>query len=76
MSLIVSHFFVFLFSRLLSSRHFNLFAVAPEATDNTAENQPADDPRTAKYTWRIESFSRLSTKKLYSEVFELGDYKW
>ncbi|KAI3461224.1 hypothetical protein Pfo_017887 [Paulownia fortunei] len=49
---------------------------APEATDNTAENQPAEDPRTAKFTWRIENFSRLSTKKLYSGMFELGDYKW
>ncbi|KAL3828639.1 hypothetical protein ACJIZ3_017441 [Penstemon smallii] len=50
--------------------------VASEGTEKTGENQPVEDPRTTKYTWRIENFSRLITKKLYSEVFEHGDFKW
>lgn len=49
---------------------------APEATDSNAENQPTEEPRTAKFTWKIENFSRTTTKKLYSGIFELGDYKW
>ncbi|GFP97183.1 ubiquitin carboxyl-terminal hydrolase 12 [Phtheirospermum japonicum] len=55
---------------------FHPFVVAPEATDNTAENQPVEDPRTTKFSWRIDNFSRMNTKKLYSETFELGEYKW
>lgn len=54
----------------------HLCVLASEATYNDSENQPAEDPRTTKFTWRIENFSRLTTKKLYSGVFELGDYKW
>ncbi|KAL0390709.1 UNVERIFIED_CONTAM: Ubiquitin carboxyl-terminal hydrolase 12 [Sesamum calycinum] len=49
---------------------------APEATGNTAGSQPEEDPQTAKFTWRVENFSRLNVKKLYSGVYELGDYKW
>ncbi|CAA0841356.1 Ubiquitin carboxyl-terminal hydrolase 13 [Striga hermonthica] len=49
---------------------------AEEAAESTAENQPAEDPRTTKFCWRIENFSRLNTKKLYSEIFELCEYKW
>ncbi|KAL8029537.1 hypothetical protein ABFX02_14G230900 [Erythranthe guttata] len=49
---------------------------ASEAAENTADNQPAEDPRTAKFSWKIEDFSRSSMKKLYSGVFDLGEYKW
>ncbi|XP_057782078.1 ubiquitin C-terminal hydrolase 12-like isoform X1 [Salvia miltiorrhiza] len=49
---------------------------APEATENSVENQSTEDPRTAKFTWKIENFSRITTKKLYSGIFDLGDYKW
>ncbi|KAL6518676.1 ubiquitin carboxyl-terminal hydrolase 13 [Orobanche hederae] len=51
-------------------------AEAPEATEDAAENQPSEGHRTTKFSWTIEIFSRLSTKKLYSEVFDLGEYKW
>ncbi|KAL6499702.1 ubiquitin carboxyl-terminal hydrolase 13 [Orobanche gracilis] len=51
-------------------------AEAPEATEDAAENQPSEGHRTTKFCWTIENFSRLSTKKLYSEVFDLGEYKW
>ncbi|XP_057782081.1 ubiquitin C-terminal hydrolase 12-like isoform X4 [Salvia miltiorrhiza] len=47
-----------------------------EATENSVENQSTEDPRTAKFTWKIENFSRITTKKLYSGIFDLGDYKW
>ncbi|CAA0824349.1 Ubiquitin carboxyl-terminal hydrolase 13 [Striga hermonthica] len=50
--------------------------VQPDAAESTAENQPAEGPRTTKFSWAIENFSRLNTKKLYSEIFELGEYKW
>nr|CAB3465917.1 unnamed protein product [Digitaria exilis] len=50
--------------------------VAQTETANTAESQPAEDPQTSRFTWTIESFSRLNTKKHYSDVFVVGGYKW
>lgn len=50
--------------------------VAPAETPNTVDAQPVDDPPSARFTWTIENFSRLNTKKLYSEVFYVGGYKW
>ncbi|XP_020577037.1 ubiquitin carboxyl-terminal hydrolase 13-like isoform X2 [Phalaenopsis equestris] len=41
-----------------------------------AENQSVEDPPTSRFTWTIESFSRLNTKKLYSDIFVVGGYKW
>ncbi|KAL3625125.1 CSN-associated deubiquitinating enzyme Ubp12 [Castilleja foliolosa] len=40
------------------------------------DNQAADEPLPARYVWTIENFSRLNEKKLYSDVFTVGDYKW
>jgi len=40
------------------------------------ESQPVEDPPSSRFTWRIENFSRLNTKKLYSEQFVVGGYKW
>lgn len=42
----------------------------------TVENQQVEDPPSLKFTWTIENFSRLNTKKHYSEVFVVGGYKW
>jgi ubiquitin carboxyl-terminal hydrolase 7 len=53
-----------------------LLVVAQTETANTAESQPAEDPQTSRFTWTIESFSRLNTKKHYSDVFVVGGYKW
>ena len=50
--------------------------VAQTETANTAESQPVEDPQTSRFTWTIESFSRLNTKKHYSDVFVVGGYKW
>ncbi|GMI70096.1 ubiquitin-specific protease 12 [Hibiscus trionum] len=38
--------------------------------------QTADDPPSGRFTWTIENFSRLNTKKLYSDIFFIGGYKW
>ncbi|XP_062204283.1 ubiquitin C-terminal hydrolase 12-like isoform X1 [Phragmites australis] len=50
--------------------------VAQTEPTNAAESQPAEDPQTSRFTWTIESFSRLNTKKHYSDVFVVGGYKW
>lgn len=49
--------------------------VAPEAASAVAA-QAVDDPPSGRFTWTIEGFSRLNTKKLYSDTFFVGGYKW
>ncbi|KAB2010303.1 hypothetical protein ES319_D10G229300v1 [Gossypium barbadense] len=34
------------------------------------------DVKIKKFTWRIQNFSSLEVKKLYSEVFTVDGYKW
>ena len=53
-----------------------LFLVAPAEATSTVDAQAADDPPSARFTWTIENFSRLNVKKLYSEIFFVGGYKW
>nr|XP_023929869.1 ubiquitin carboxyl-terminal hydrolase 12-like isoform X9 [Quercus suber] len=50
--------------------------VAQAETTSTVEAQAVDDPPSARFTWTIDNFSRLNTKKLYSDVFFVGGYKW
>ncbi|XP_016486549.2 ubiquitin C-terminal hydrolase 12 isoform X1 [Nicotiana tabacum] len=50
--------------------------VAPADTASTVDAQAVDDPASAQFTWTIDNFSRLNVKKLYSEVFNVGGYKW
>ncbi|XP_059307809.1 ubiquitin C-terminal hydrolase 13-like isoform X1 [Lycium ferocissimum] len=50
--------------------------VATADTASTVDGPPVDDPPSARFTWTIENFSRLNVKKLYSEVFHVGGYKW
>jgi len=52
------------------------FLVAQSETATTGENQQVEDPPTSRFTWTIENFSRLNTKKHYSEVFVVGGFKW
>ncbi|KAJ3669934.1 hypothetical protein LUZ60_010258 [Juncus effusus] len=47
-----------------------------EAPVQTAENQPVEDPPISRFTWTIENFSRVTAKKLYSDAFTVGGYKW
>ncbi|KAM1877981.1 hypothetical protein ACFX14_040022 [Malus domestica] len=49
---------------------------AQAETNNAVDAPTVDDPLSARFTWPIESFSRLNTKKLYSDVFLVGGYKW
>ncbi|KAL6952174.1 CSN-associated deubiquitinating enzyme Ubp12 [Sarracenia purpurea var. burkii] len=34
------------------------------------------DRPSLRFTWKIKNFSKLGTKKLYSEVLCVGEYKW
>lgn len=54
---------------------FDLIVAKPEAA-NAVENQVVEDPPSSRFTWRIDNFSRLNTKKHYSEIFIVGGYKW
>ncbi|XP_042054028.1 ubiquitin C-terminal hydrolase 12-like isoform X1 [Salvia splendens] len=47
-----------------------------EATTNAAEAQAIDEPPSARFTWKIENFSKVNMKKQYSEVFHVGGFKW
>nr|XP_016444216.1 PREDICTED: ubiquitin carboxyl-terminal hydrolase 12-like [Nicotiana tabacum] len=50
--------------------------VTPTENASAVENQAVDEPQASRFTWTIDNFSRLSVKKLYSEVFSVGSYKW
>ncbi|KAG8650973.1 hypothetical protein MANES_07G083000v8 [Manihot esculenta] len=59
----------------------NDLADGPQPMEATAETasadaQSVDDPPSARFTWTIDNFSRLNTKKLYSDIFVVGGYKW
>ncbi|KAG5602721.1 hypothetical protein H5410_034091, partial [Solanum commersonii] len=43
-------------------------------TGNDGDNQLPEDPQT--FTWKVVNFSRLNVKKLYSDDFIAGGYKW
>ncbi|CAD6256634.1 unnamed protein product [Miscanthus lutarioriparius] len=50
--------------------------VAQTEVVSTAESHPVEDPRTSRFTWTIENFTRFNGKKHYSEVFVVGGFKW
>lgn len=50
--------------------------IAQPENANTAENQAVDEPQASRFMWKIDNFTRLNMKKLYSEVFVVGGYKW
>ncbi|CAI9765932.1 unnamed protein product [Fraxinus pennsylvanica] len=50
--------------------------VAPADSAGTVDNQASEEPQASRFTWAIERFSRLNVKKLYSDVFTVGGYKW
>ncbi|GER45747.1 ubiquitin carboxyl-terminal hydrolase [Striga asiatica] len=50
-----------------------------EATADNAgavDNQATEEPQSSRYVWTIENFSRLNTKKHYSDTFVVGGHKW
>ena len=57
---------------------YDVFVVSEtETAVSTVENQPAaEEPPTLKFTWTIPHFSRINTRKQYSDVFVVGGYKW
>ncbi|GAU14501.1 hypothetical protein TSUD_250430 [Trifolium subterraneum] len=57
-----------------NNNHQPMDVVAQPETANTAE--PVEDPSPSRFTWRIDNFSRVNMKKLYSDVFVVGSYKW
>ncbi|GMI86826.1 ubiquitin-specific protease 12 [Hibiscus trionum] len=50
--------------------------VAQVESASTAENQQVEEPQPLKFTWTIDNFSRLNTKKHYSDIFVVGGFKW
>ncbi|XP_038690435.1 ubiquitin carboxyl-terminal hydrolase 12-like isoform X3 [Tripterygium wilfordii] len=49
---------------------------AQAETVSTVDAPTVEETPTARFTWTIENFSRLNVKKLYSDVFFVGGYKW
>ncbi|GMI80503.1 hypothetical protein HRI_001719600 [Hibiscus trionum] len=49
--------------------------VAKEAASKV-DAQAVDDPPSGRFTWTIKNFSRLNTRKHYSDIFIIGGYKW
>ncbi|KAL4388188.1 hypothetical protein GQ457_09G027710 [Hibiscus cannabinus] len=49
--------------------------VAKEAASKV-DAQAVDDSPSGRFTWTIKNFSKLNTKKLYSDIFFTGGYKW
>ncbi|KAJ1702648.1 hypothetical protein LUZ63_002427 [Rhynchospora breviuscula] len=49
---------------------------ADTSTTTAESQQQIEDPPISRFTWAIENFSRVNSKKLYSEVFVVGGYKW
>ncbi|XP_039024215.1 ubiquitin carboxyl-terminal hydrolase 12-like [Hibiscus syriacus] len=60
----------------LTDNHQPMEVVSQTETVNTLENQPVEDPPSSRFTWKIDNFSRLNTKKHYSDDFVVGGYKW
>ncbi|GLT57010.1 hypothetical protein SLA2020_300170 [Shorea laevis] len=50
--------------------------VATAEAASAVDTQAVEDPPSARFTWTIENFTRLNTKKHYSDVFLVGGYKW
>lgn len=54
----------------------NFHSVAQAETASTVDTLAADEPPSGRFTWIIDNFSRLNTRKLYSDIFIVGGYKW
>ncbi|KAF0919160.1 hypothetical protein E2562_028458 [Oryza meyeriana var. granulata] len=47
-----------------------------EDSASTIENEQVPETSTSRFTWTIENFFESNKKKLYSDVFVVGGYKW
>ncbi|CAI8586565.1 unnamed protein product [Vicia faba] len=59
---------------LAENNHEPMDVVAQPEIANPVE--PAEDPTPTRFAWKIDNFSRMNTKKLYSDVFVVGSFKW
>ncbi|KAL1815103.1 ubiquitin C-terminal hydrolase 12 isoform X1 [Daucus carota subsp. sativus] len=50
--------------------------VSQTESTNAVDSQTVEEPQASRFTWMIENFSRLNTKKQYSDVFVVGGFKW
>ncbi|KAG9160409.1 hypothetical protein Leryth_008815 [Lithospermum erythrorhizon] len=50
--------------------------VAHAENSSTVESPAVDEPQATRFTWAIENFTRVNQKKLYSDVFVVGEFKW
>ena len=57
-------------SRLTRVRSHTLVAV------EKVDTSEADESLTGEYTWAIENYSKTKQVKLYSPVFQSGQYNW
>ncbi|GAU12342.1 hypothetical protein TSUD_252930 [Trifolium subterraneum] len=57
-------------------RFMNESVIAQPETANTVDSQPIKDPSLIRFTWKIDRFSQIKENKLYSDVIEVGGYKW
>jgi len=55
---------------------FYLWTLLAAAQRETASANIVDSQPPFRFTWKIDKFSLMNTKKLYSDVFKVGDYKW
>jgi hypothetical protein len=53
-----------------------LTSVQSEAVPVAEVAPQSEDPLQGKFTWKINGFSKLTTRKMYSETFVVGSYKW
>lgn len=70
------YLFVYCIPFYLPCLHVVALVVAQADSASAVENQTVEDPQTSRFTWTIENFSRLNTKKHYSEIFVVGGFKW
>eukprot|EP00271_Cylindrocystis_brebissonii_P022318 TRINITY_DN8549_c0_g1_i1.p1 TRINITY_DN8549_c0_g1~~TRINITY_DN8549_c0_g1_i1.p1 ORF type:complete len:1105 (+),score=260.24 TRINITY_DN8549_c0_g1_i1:215-3529(+) len=47
-----------------------------EMSESTGTGEDSQDALTGKISWTIPDFSKITTKRMYSDVFEAGGYKW
>ncbi|CAA2999239.1 ubiquitin carboxyl-terminal hydrolase 12-like isoform X2 [Olea europaea subsp. europaea] len=50
--------------------------VAQEKRGSIVKNQLLEGCQITKLTWRIDNFSRLNVKKIFSEIFMVSGFKW
>ncbi|KAE8711065.1 Ubiquitin carboxyl-terminal hydrolase 12 [Hibiscus syriacus] len=50
--------------------------VTPTGTAKTEENEQTEVPPSTRFTWKIDNFSGIHARKLYSDDFIVNGFKW